>query len=153
MVTHSDVQGWACGLDEVLERITGFHLHRGALAAMDRPAPRPLADVLAGARRVLIAEDLVDHTNLGAVVRSAVAGVPAKGRDTMGVIFAKPDKRDRIVAVTLNNEQEMEAKADAEAEAGPDVPLDADIDPTDPVAAPEDALTQDAGEGADGGEQ
>ncbi|WP_324701655.1 DNA gyrase subunit A [Micrococcus sp. HOU01] len=89
----------------------------------------------------------------GKVVRSAVAGVPAKGRDTMGVIFAKPDKRDRIVAVTLNNEQEMEAKADAEAEAGPDVPLDADIDPTDPVAAPEDALTQDAGEGADGGEQ
>ena len=38
----------------------------------------------------------------GKVVRSAVAGVPAKGRDTMGVIFAKPDKRDRIVAVTLN---------------------------------------------------
>lgn len=61
------------GPDEVLESLTGFHLHRGALAAMDRPAPRPVADVLAGARRVLIAEDLVDHTNLGAVVRSAVA--------------------------------------------------------------------------------
>ena len=61
------------GPDELLESLTGFHLHRGALAAMDRPAPRPVADVLAGARRVLIAEDLVDHTNLGAVVRSAVA--------------------------------------------------------------------------------
>lgn len=61
------------GPDEVLESLTGFHLHRGALAAMDRPAPRAVPDVLAGARRVLIAEDLVDHTNLGAVVRSAVA--------------------------------------------------------------------------------
>ncbi len=61
------------GPDEVLTALTGFHLHRGALAAMDRPAPRSVADVLAGARRVLIAEDVVDHTNLGAVVRSAVA--------------------------------------------------------------------------------
>lgn len=61
------------GPDQVLTALTGFHLHRGALAAMDRPAPRSVTDVLAGARRVLIAEDLVDHTNLGAVVRSAVA--------------------------------------------------------------------------------
>lgn len=61
------------GPDDVLTALTGFHLHRGALAAMDRPAPRTVADVLAGARRVLVAEDLVDHTNLGAVVRSAVA--------------------------------------------------------------------------------
>lgn len=66
------------GPDDVLESLTGFHLHRGALAAMERPAPRTVAEVLAGvdgrpARRVLIAEDLVDHTNLGAVVRSAVA--------------------------------------------------------------------------------
>lgn len=61
------------GPDEVLTALTGFHLHRGALAAMDRPAPRSVTDVLAGVRRVLIAEDLVDHTNLGAVVRSAVA--------------------------------------------------------------------------------
>lgn len=61
------------GPDEVLESLTGFHLHRGALAAMDRPAPRAVPDVLVGVRRVLIAEDLVDHTNLGAVVRSAVA--------------------------------------------------------------------------------
>ena len=98
-------------------------------------------------------DEVISIKQSGQVARSAVADVPVKGRDTMGVIFAKPDKRDRIVAVTLNNEQEMEAKADAEAEAGPDVPLDADIDPTDPVAAPEDVLTQDAGEGADGGEQ
>ena len=72
LAAHPDVPVFT-GPDDVLEALTGFHLHRGALAAMDRPAPRPLADVLAGARRVLIAEDLVDHTNLGAVVRSAVA--------------------------------------------------------------------------------
>jgi len=72
LAAHPDVPVFT-GPDDVLEALTGFHLHRGALAAMDRPAPRPLADVLAGARRVLIAEDVVDHTNLGAVVRSAVA--------------------------------------------------------------------------------
>ncbi|WP_299168580.1 DNA gyrase subunit A [uncultured Arthrobacter sp.] len=41
----------------------------------------------------------------GKVVRSAVSGVPAKGRDTMGVIFAKPDKSDRIIAVARNTER------------------------------------------------
>ena len=61
------------GDDELLSQLTGFHLHRGALAAMERPAPRPVDDVLAGARRVLVAEDLTDPTNLGAIVRSAVA--------------------------------------------------------------------------------
>ncbi|MCR8675909.1 RNA methyltransferase [Micrococcus sp. HG099] len=72
LAVHPDVPLFT-GPDEVLTSLTGFHLHRGALAAMDRPAPRLVTDVLAGARRVLIAEDLVDHTNLGAVVRSAVA--------------------------------------------------------------------------------
>ena len=61
------------GEDELLTALTGFHLHRGALAAMERPAPRPVGDVVAGARRVLVAEDLTDPTNLGAIVRSAVA--------------------------------------------------------------------------------
>ena len=67
------------GEPAVLESITGFHLHRGALAAMHRPALRPLAEVLgaardgAGARRVAICEDIVDHTNVGAVFRSAAA--------------------------------------------------------------------------------
>jgi DNA gyrase subunit A len=40
----------------------------------------------------------------GKVVRSAVSGVPAKGRDTMGVVFAKPDSGDRIIAVARNPE-------------------------------------------------
>lgn len=61
------------GEHDVIERLTGFHLHRGALASMGRPAPRPLDDVLAGARRVLVLEDVVDHTNVGAVFRSAAA--------------------------------------------------------------------------------
>ncbi|WP_422391838.1 TrmH family RNA methyltransferase [Arthrobacter sp. N1] len=59
--------------EATLEAITGFHLHRGALAAMNRPPGRTLGDVLATARRVAIIEDMVDHTNLGAVFRSAAA--------------------------------------------------------------------------------
>ena len=57
----------------MLESITGFHLHRGALAAMDRPAALDLHRVLSKARRVAILEDIVDHTNLGAIFRSAAA--------------------------------------------------------------------------------
>lgn len=52
------------GEDEVLESVTGFHLHRGALAAMQRPEPLPLASVLASSQRVAIVEDVVDHTNV-----------------------------------------------------------------------------------------
>lgn len=64
---------------ELLRSITGFHLHRGAIAAMHRPHLRPVADVLAaarggaGARRVVVLEDIVDHTNVGAAVRSVAA--------------------------------------------------------------------------------
>lgn len=61
------------GADEVLEQITGFHLHRGAMAAMHRPEPLPLELVLASTRRVAILEDIVDHTNVGAIFRSAAA--------------------------------------------------------------------------------
>ena len=57
----------------LLEEITGFHLHRGAMAAMHRPAPVPLPELLAGARRVAVLEDIVDHTNVGAIFRSAAA--------------------------------------------------------------------------------
>ena len=65
--------------EEVLESITGFHLHRGALAAMNRPELAGVPELLAaarggaGARRVAILEDLVDHTNVGAAFRSAAA--------------------------------------------------------------------------------
>ena len=66
------------GSAALLEDITGFHLHRGAMAAMHRPAPVPLPELLAGARRVAVLEDIVDHTNVGAIFRSAAAlGVDA----------------------------------------------------------------------------
>ncbi len=61
------------GPEDVLERVTGFLVHRGALAAMRRPELPPVADVLAGARRIAVMEDLVNHTNVGAVFRSAAA--------------------------------------------------------------------------------
>jgi tRNA G18 (ribose-2'-O)-methylase SpoU len=62
----------------VVEELTGFHVHRGALASLHRlPLPTP-EQVLAGARTVVVLEDVVDHTNVGAVFRSAAAlGVDA----------------------------------------------------------------------------
>lgn len=61
-------------LDEAsIETLTGFHVHRGALAAVERPEPRSPAEVLDGARRVVVVEDLVDHTNIGAVFRTVAA--------------------------------------------------------------------------------
>ena len=66
--------------EDVLEAITGFHVHRGALGAMHRPPLRPAADLLAdpAVRRVAVLEDVVDHTNVGAAFRSAAAlGVDA----------------------------------------------------------------------------
>jgi tRNA G18 (ribose-2'-O)-methylase SpoU len=56
-----------------IETLTGFHVHRGALAAMHRPPEQDVATVLASAQRVVVAEDLVDHTNLGALFRNAAA--------------------------------------------------------------------------------
>ena len=58
---------------EVLEAVTGFHVHRGALAAMHRPALPSVAEVVQGARRIVILEDIVDHTNVGAIFRSVAA--------------------------------------------------------------------------------
>lgn len=59
------------GDDAQLQDLVGFHLHRGAMAAMNRPAPRDLDEVLAASSRVAILEDIADHTNLGAIIRSA----------------------------------------------------------------------------------
>lgn len=59
--------------DDVLEQVTGFAVHRGMLAAMDRRPLPSVADLVRGVRVVAVLEDLVDHTNVGAVARSAVA--------------------------------------------------------------------------------
>src|SRR4051794_8624084 len=79
---------WLDGLADVLERthapcyvvsetlaedVTGFHVHRGALASLERRPLPTLDEVLDGARQVLVLEDLVDHTNVGAVFRSGAA--------------------------------------------------------------------------------
>ena len=61
---------------ELLEQLTGGHGHRGAIASVHRPAPVPLARLLHDARRVVVLEDIVDHTNVGAIFRSA-AGIGA----------------------------------------------------------------------------
>jgi tRNA G18 (ribose-2'-O)-methylase SpoU len=69
---------------EVAEQLTGYRVHRGALASMARRPLPTVADVLAGAaearrvRRVVVLEDLVDHGNVGGIFRCAAAlGVDA----------------------------------------------------------------------------
>lgn len=61
------------GESALLEQLTGYHLHRGALAAMHRPTLPDPRTLLAGARRVVVLEDIVDHTNVGAIVRNCAA--------------------------------------------------------------------------------
>jgi tRNA G18 (ribose-2'-O)-methylase SpoU len=77
---------WLGGLDDVLqhwpgvpvfvvtedlaERVTGFHVHRGALASLHREQRHRVEDLVA-MRRLVILEDIVDHTNVGAILRNA----------------------------------------------------------------------------------
>jgi len=64
--------------DEVVERLTGYRVHRGALASLARRPLPSVAAVLSGTRRVVVLEDLVDHGNVGAIFRCAAAlGVDA----------------------------------------------------------------------------
>ncbi|MBT1181300.1 RNA methyltransferase [Bifidobacterium sp. CP2] len=58
---------------EQLRRLTGYRLHRGALSAMRRWALPTVEEVCAGATRVAVMENIVDHTNVGALMRSAAA--------------------------------------------------------------------------------
>ncbi|WP_447645956.1 TrmH family RNA methyltransferase [Nocardioides zeae] len=59
--------------ERLAEEVTGFHVHRGALASLERRPLPSLDEVLAGARSVLVLEEIVDHTNVGAVLRSGAA--------------------------------------------------------------------------------
>ena len=59
--------------DDVAERLTGYAVHRGALAAMHRPVEPALGELLASARLVLVLEDIADPTNVGAAFRAAAA--------------------------------------------------------------------------------
>jgi tRNA G18 (ribose-2'-O)-methylase SpoU len=97
--------------DAVAEAVTGFAVHRGALAAMDRRPLPPVADVIGGGvRRIIVLEDLVDHGNVGSIFRCAAAlGVDAvvlsprcadplyrrAVKVSMGAVFAIPYARMR----------------------------------------------------------
>jgi tRNA G18 (ribose-2'-O)-methylase SpoU len=91
--------------DDVLAGTTGFPVHRGALASFSRRPLPPLDDVLREAHRVVVLEDLVDHTNVGAIFRAAaglgwdaVLVTPRCGdplyrrsvRTSMGAVLAVP---------------------------------------------------------------
>ena len=56
--------------EALAEQVTGFHVHRGALASLHRQPLPSVSEVLDGARSVLVVEDVVDHTNVGAIFRS-----------------------------------------------------------------------------------
>ena len=58
---------------DLLAQLTGYTLTRGVLCAMRRPKDKALADVLEGARRVVVIDGVVDTTNIGAIFRSAAA--------------------------------------------------------------------------------
>jgi len=93
---------------DVAERITGYRVHRGALASMARRPLPGVGDVVAGDDRILVLEDLVDHGNVGAIFRCAAAlGVGAvvlaprcadplyrrAVKVSMGAVFAIPYAR------------------------------------------------------------
>jgi tRNA G18 (ribose-2'-O)-methylase SpoU len=96
------------GSPELLREVTGFHVHRGALACFARRPLPEAADIVAGARRVAVLEDVNTHTNVGAIFRAAAAlGVEAvllspscadplyrrSVRVSMGAVFAVPYAR------------------------------------------------------------
>ena len=53
----------------------------------------------------------------GKVVRTGVSEVPAKGRDTMGVIFAKPGKGDSIIGIARNQDRQLDEPDEADTDA------------------------------------
>ena len=61
------------GDDQVLSQLTGFTLSRGILCAMERPEPLSPAEVIADAQKLAVLENVVDGTNVGALMRSAAA--------------------------------------------------------------------------------
>ena len=94
--------------DDVAESLTGYRVHRGALASLARKPLPAVAAVIAAARRIVVLEDLVDHGNVGAIFRCAAAlGVDAVAltprcadplyrrsvKVSMGAVFAIPYAR------------------------------------------------------------
>lgn len=91
-----------------IESITGFHVHRGALGAFERPAPTPMGELLGRSTRLIAVEDVLDHTNIGSIFRNA-AGLGYDGvllsprcadpyyrrsiKVAMGAVFSLPHAR------------------------------------------------------------
>ena len=105
--------------DDVIEAVTGFPVHRGALAAFERPRSPAPEQLLTHARRIIITEDIVDHANVGALMRAAAAfgvdGVVLSQRCadplyrraikvSMGTVFKVPWTRaDNAIALAHNH--------------------------------------------------
>ena len=94
--------------DKTAEQLTGYRVHRGALASLRRKPLPEVPALAAAARRVIVLEDLVDHANVGAIFRCAAAlGVDAvflsprcadplyrrAVKVSMGAVFAIPYAR------------------------------------------------------------
>jgi tRNA G18 (ribose-2'-O)-methylase SpoU len=93
---------------ELLEQITGYAVHRGALAVMERLPLPPVESIVDAAALLVVLEDINNHTNIGAIFRSA-AGLGADGvllsptcadplyrrsvRVSMGGVFSLPYAR------------------------------------------------------------
>ena len=61
------------GERDLLASLTGYLLTRGVLCAFRRPMTKPLAEICAGASRIVVIDGVVDTTNIGAIFRSAAA--------------------------------------------------------------------------------
>ena len=61
------------GERDLLASLTGYLLTRGVLCAFRRPMTKPVAEICAGASRIVVIDGVVDTTNIGAIFRSAAA--------------------------------------------------------------------------------
>jgi tRNA G18 (ribose-2'-O)-methylase SpoU len=129
-----DVTAYVVSLD-VLRATTGYPVHRGALASFERRPLPPIHEVLEGRSRIIVLEDLVDHTNVGAIFRSgaalgwdAVLVTPRCGdplyrravRTSMGAVFTVPwtrvDHEDGIGAIRESGFSVVALTPDAESD-------------------------------------
>lgn len=85
--------------------------HRGGLGVKVGKLTDERGD-LVGALLVDETDEVLVIMSSGKVVRSNVAEVPAKGRNTMGVIFAKPSKNDKVIGIARNVERKLDGDED-----------------------------------------
>jgi DNA gyrase subunit A len=81
---------------------------------------------IVGAQIVTDEDEVLVVLESGKVVRSAVAEVPAKGRDTMGVVFARFEETDSVIGLAKNSERNLETNE--ELIDGAEAPVDASVD-------------------------